>query len=103
MIPPETTIAEPRTFRLIPSAIFKGPIFRSLVDNDAEVEALSALERMTSDRLSQRPINPDYQDWGSSCVEAAFAYRRAGGNRFNDEDHGAWYAGFRTRLQEVGR
>jgi hypothetical protein len=103
MTPPETQIAEPLSYRLIPSAIFKGPILRALVDDDPEVEALSALERMTSDRLSQRKINPDIQDWGSSCVEAAFAYRRKGGNRFNSEDHGAWYSGFdeRTSLHEV--
>ena len=103
MIPPETTIAEPLTYRLIPSAYFKGPILRALVDNDQEVEALSALERLTSKRLSQRKINPDYQDWGSSCVEAAFAYRREGGNRFNDQHHGAWYSAFeeKTALDEV--
>lgn len=103
MIPPEATIAQILTARIIPSAYFKGPILRPLVDNDAELEALEALARLTSQRQSQRRINPDIQDWGSHCVEAAFAYRRKGGNRFNDESHGAWYAGFdeQTALSEV--
>ena len=103
MIPPETFISEPTTFRLIPSARYKGPILRPLVDTDHEREALAAFERTTSKRLSQRKINPEVEDWGSSCVEAAFAYRREGGNRFNDENHGAWYAGFdeQTSLHEV--
>jgi hypothetical protein len=103
MIPPETFISQAFTVRLIPSAYFKGPILRPLVDSDEEMEALGALEQSTSKRLSQRKINPDVEDWGSSCVEAAFAYRREGGNRFNNEDSGAWYAGFdeQTALTDV--
>jgi hypothetical protein len=103
VIPPETFISQPLTFRLIPSAYYKGPILRSLVDTDDEMAALAALERTTSKRLSQRKINPGVEDWGSSCVEAAFAYRREGGNRFNDQNTGAWYAGFdeKTSLHEV--
>lgn len=65
---------------------------------------LDAFEKSTSKRLSQRKINPDFEDWGSSCLEAAFAYRREGGNRFNDQFHSAWYAAFdeETALAEVG-
>ena len=104
MIPPETFVSQAFTVRLIPSAYYKGPILRPLVDTDDELRALEALERTTSKRLSQRKINPEVEDWGSSCVEAAFAYRREGGNRFNDQHHGAWYAGFdeATALAEVG-
>jgi hypothetical protein len=76
---------------------------RPLVDTDDEVPVLQAIERKTSKRLSQRKINPDFQDWGSSCVEAAFAYRKEGGNRINDFHHGAWYAAFdeQTAISEV--
>lgn len=103
MTPSETEISEPYTLRLIPSAYFEPPILRPLVDADDEVPVLQAIERKTSKRLSQRKINPDFQDWGSSCVEAAFAYRKEGGNRFNDFHHGAWYAGFdeQTAIAEV--
>ena len=103
MIPPETEIAQQFTLRLIPSAHFDPPILRPLVEDDSEIPVLQAIEWKTSRRLSQRKINPDFQDWGSSCVEAAFAYRKEGGNRFNDFHHGAWYAGFdeETAIAEV--
>ena len=103
MIPPETELSQPFTLRLIPSAYFEPPVLRPLVDRDEEVAVLQAIERKTSKRLSQRKINPDFQDWGSSCVEAAFAYRKEGGNRFNDFHHGAWYAAFdeQTAISEV--
>jgi len=103
MIPPESEISQSFTLRLIPSAFFEPPILRPLVDSNAEVPVLQAIERKTSKRLSQRKINPDFQDWGSSCVEAAFAYRKEGGNRFNDFHHGAWYAAFdeQTAISEV--
>lgn len=103
MTPLETEISQPFTLRLIPSAYFEPPILRPLVDTDEEAVILQAIERKTSKRLSQRKINPDFQDWGSSCVEAAFAYRKEGGNRFNDFHHGAWYAAFdeQTAISEV--
>ena len=31
---------------------------------------------------------------GHTCINAAFAHPRLGGNRFNGEDRGAWYCGF---------
>lgn len=101
---PVSEIAQQRTVRLIPSAYHKPPILDALVDTEDELEALAALEGLTNERRNQRHINPDFEDWGSSCVEAAFAYRREGGNRFNDENTGAWYAAFdeRTALAEVG-
>jgi len=103
MNPPESEISQPFTLRLIPSAYFEPPILRPLVDTDDEVSVLQAIERKTSKRLSQRRINPEVEDWGSSCVEAAFAYRKEGGNRFNDYHHGAWYAAFdeQTAISEV--
>ena len=69
-LPPETELSRAFTLQLIPSAYFQPPILRSLVDADDEVAVLQAIERKTSKRLSQREINPDFQDWGSSCIEA---------------------------------
>ena len=103
-LPPETELTQAFTLRLIPSAYFQPPILRSLVDADDEVGILQAIERKTSKRLSQRKINPDFEDWGSSCIEAAFAYRKEPpGNRFSDYHHGAWYAAFdeQTALEEI--
>ena len=103
MTPPEAEISQLFTLRLIPSAYFEAPILRALVGNEDDVAVLQALEGKTSKRLSQRRINPDFRDWGSHCVEAAFAYRKEGGNRFNDFHHGAWYAAFdeQTAIREV--
>ena len=40
---------------------------------------------------------------GRTLVNAAFTHTRPGGNRFNGDERGAWYAGFETRtaLAEV--
>ena len=78
---------------------------RALVDSDAELDQLAALEALTSKRLGPDAITApvEYDKWGKSIISAAFTYRREGGNRFNDSSRGAWYAGFdeRTALEEV--
>ena len=105
MIATITEIAQQRTVRLIPTAYYKPPVLRSLVDSEKELEQLERLEGMSSRRL----VNPtptvglDYDVWGRTSISAAFTYVRKGGNRFNDERTGAWYAAFddRTALCEV--
>lgn len=98
-------IAQQRTVRLIPTAYYKPPVLRALVDNEAELELLEKLEGMTSKRLVDGvpTVGLDYDAWGRTYISAAFTYRRKGGNRFNDETRGAWYAAFddRTSLEEV--
>jgi hypothetical protein len=98
-------IAQQRTVRLIPTAYYKAPVLRALVDSDAELEILAKLEGETCRRLtaSAPPADLDLSSWGHTYISAAFAYRRTGGNRFNDDTRGAWYAGFddRTALEEV--
>lgn len=108
---PVTTIAEPATVRLVSTAYFKPPVLAPLVDDEAELALLAELEGMTSRRLrAERSGLRDldarellFGIWGYSFVNAAFAYTRKGGNRFNDGDRGAWYAAFDdlTALEEV--
>lgn len=108
---PVTTIAEPATVRLISTAYFKPPVLRPLVDDDEELALLAELEGMTSRRLKAERAGLGDLDarellfgvWGRTFVNAAFAYTRKDGNRFNDGRRGAWYAAFEdlTALEEV--
>ena len=101
---PVAEIAQQRTVRLVPTAYYKPPVLRALIDTEEELEELARLEGLTSKRLTRPPpytgIAPG---WGRTFISAAFAYTRKGGNRFNRETRGAWYAGFddRTSLHEV--
>lgn len=108
---PTVEINKSDTVRLIPTSYYKPPVLRKLVD-DAEEEALLAeIEGLTSRRLKaerQGLVGLDsreltYRIWGQSYINAAFAYTRKGGNRFNDETRGAWYAAFDdlTAIDEV--
>jgi RES domain len=102
---PLSEIAQQRTIRLVRNSDYKPPVLRALVDSDEERQQVENLEGKTSQRLLETPLEGvDYKAWGHTMVSAAFAYRRRpGGNRFNDENRGAWYAGFddRTSLTEV--
>jgi hypothetical protein len=100
------------TVRLVSSARLKPPVLRPLVDTEAEYDALVRLEAATHGRLRAEESGlgglpprelvfgvPNY-----SFINAAFAYPRPGGNRFNDGSRGAWYCGFEveTSLAEIG-
>lgn len=100
---PFAEIAQQRTIRLIPTANYKPPVLRALVDSDAELSRLAVVEGMTSKQLVSGALPGDFDAWGKTFISAAFTYTRIGGNRFNDESRGAWYAGFedRTALHEV--
>jgi len=100
---PVSDLIQRYTIRLIPSAYFKPPILRPLVDSDDELEALDALDGLTNPRRQQRRIDPEFDSWAAQCVEAAFAYKPVNGLRFNDASFGAWYAGFedQTSIKEV--
>ena len=112
MIPPLTAIAEQATVRLISTAYFKPPVLRSLVDTPAEFELLAEIEGLTNRRLkaetvgagSLDPRETIFRAWGHTYINAAFAYTRAEGNRFNAGDRGAWYCAFDdlTAIAEVG-
>lgn len=105
--------------RLIPKTHHKPPVLRGLVDTDAEAAILAEIEAETSGRLIaersgsamldrrelafQRRAH-DLKLYGISQINAAFAYTRTGGNRFNDDRRGAWYCSWDalTSAAEVG-
>lgn len=102
-MPSIVEIAQQRTVRLIPTCYYKPPILQALVDNEAELAVLAELEGRTSARVSNASLLGEFEGWGRTFIDAAFYYTRVGGNRFNNEGRGAWYAAFteRTALEEV--
>ncbi|MGH1359969.1 MAG: RES family NAD+ phosphorylase [Burkholderiaceae bacterium] len=111
MTPPTTSLQQPATVRLVPTAYYKPPVLRALADDDEEFALLAALEGLTSHRvkaqlngmagLDSRELA--FNVWGQSSINAAFTYTRPEGNRFNDSQRGAWYAAFDdlTAIAEV--
>jgi RES domain-containing protein len=114
-----TPLAERALVRLIPATYHKPPVLRGLTDTDTEAAILADLEGLTSDRLRAergklaaldrrelawaRRAN-DLAVYGVTHINAAFAYTRTGGNRFNSAERGAWYCAWDslTALAEVG-
>lgn len=101
-----TEISDRGLVRLLPATYHKPPVLSGLVDTDDEFEILAGIEGLTSARLqAERGRNPhldprelawrrrtrDLRIYGDTHVNAAFTYTRAGGNRFNSEERGAWY------------
>ena len=114
-----TAVNDRALVRLIPATRHKPPVLRGLVDTDEEAAVLAEIEGETSARLiAEREGTPaldrrelafarragDLQLYGQSHVNAAFAYTRPTGNRFNAGDRGAWYCAWHvlTSLAEVG-
>ncbi|MFW8635689.1 RES family NAD+ phosphorylase [Cribrihabitans pelagius] len=102
----QTGISDRGLIRLLPATYHKAPALRGLVDTDEEADILAEIEGLTSARLvaeaGKSPhLDPrelawhrrkaDLRVYGNTHVNAAFTYTRAGGNRFNGEDRGAWY------------
>lgn len=111
MTPPLTAISEQATVRLIPNAYYKPPVLGPLVDDEEELAILAEIEGLTNRRLKAQnsglpnldPRELAFNVWGQSHINAAFAYTRAEGNRFNDANRGAWYCAFDdlTAIAEV--
>lgn len=104
-------VAQSRTIRLIASANHKPPVLQGLVSSFGAIADLEELESATSGRLDmeQKGIPGVAADglasgYGYTFVNAAFAYPRPKGSRFNTERWGAWYCGFelQTAISEVG-
>ena len=82
-----------------------------LARNHGDLEHLAELEGATSGRLQAQeggltdldPRELVFGRPGYTFINAAFAYTRPGGNRFNDDARGAWYCAFDadTALAEV--
>lgn len=102
----KTEISDRGLIRLLPATYHQPPALRGLVDTDEELEILAEIEGLTSGRiLAEQGRNPhidprelawhrrsqDMRIYGDTHVNAAFTYTRAGGNRFNTGDRGAWY------------
>ncbi|AKI01454.1 RES domain-containing protein [Hoeflea sp. IMCC20628] len=108
---PLATLALSATVRLIPTAYYKPPVLTPLVNDAEDLAVLEALEGLTSQRLIAEktgladldPRELLFRAWGQTHVNAAFAYTRSEGNRFNDAARGAWYSGFDdlTAIAEV--
>ena len=110
--PPLAEINRTDTVRLVPTAYFKPPVLRPLVDTEEEEALLAQIEGLTSRRLKAEASGLSDLDarellfnaWGTTYVNAAFAYTRPEGNRFNGPARGAWYCAFEdlTAIEEVG-
>lgn len=114
-----SSIKDRALIRLIAATHHKPPVLRGLVDTDEEAAILAELEGETSARLiAERQGSAaidrrelvflrrahDLKVYGQSHINAAFTYTRAGGNRFNGAERGAWYCSYDTltSVAEVG-
>jgi RES domain-containing protein len=103
-------VSRSRTVRLISNANHKPSVLLALASTHGALENLEALESVTNRRQEAQQkgvpgIAPGAlaTGHGYSFVNAAFAYTRPKGNRFNPPDWGVWYSAFHhdTALQEV--
>lgn len=111
MPPPTVDLAQRDTVRLISTGRLKEPVLLPLAANYGALEDLAGLESVTNGRLQAQetglpgldPRELVFGRAGYTFVNAAFTHTRPGGNRFNDEDRGAWYCAFaaETSLAEV--
>lgn len=100
---PEIEFVQGRTVRLVSTAYITEPAVAPFADNDEDLRILHELEGLTSARLGSLalPLDVDPAEllnesfgFGWTYINAAFCHAKPPGNRFNDEDRGAWYAGF---------
>jgi hypothetical protein len=111
VLPPTAEIAQRNTVRLISTGRLKGPVLLPLAANQGALEDLADLENATNGRLQAQdtglpeldPRELVFGRPGYTFVNAAFTHTRPGGNRFNDENRGAWYCAFdvETSIGEV--
>jgi hypothetical protein len=109
--PPTVGLAQRDTLRLISTGRLKEPVLSPLAHSFGALEDLAALESVTNGRLQAQesglpgldPRELVFGRAGYTFINAAFTHTRPGGNRFNDENRGAWYCGFtvETSLGEV--
>jgi RES domain-containing protein len=112
-LPKITLLRQFDTCRLVPSrfAMREDSVLAGIADSDAHLADLFDLDNATNERLrAERGLLPgigvDELVFGVPnfrIVNAAFAYARPEGARFNGPDRGAWYCSFEpaTALAEV--
>ena len=101
-LPPTFNLAQRDTVRLISTGRLKDPVLLPLAANHGALEDLAALESATNGRLIAQETGLPQLDprelvfgrAGFTFINAAFTHTRPGGNRFNDDDRGAWYCAF---------
>ena len=104
------------TIRLISTAYMDEPALSPLVDDGDDLGFIEEIESLTSSRretgiplpagVVAEELLTEADGYGWTCVNAAFCYTRASGNRFNGPTRGAWYAAWdedadQTALAEV--
>lgn len=110
-LPPTAELAQRDTVRLVSTGRLRDPVLLLLAAERGTLDALAGLESVTNGRLQAEETGlPDLDPRelvfgrpGYTFINAAFTHTRAGGNRFNGEERGAWYCGFEapTALAEV--
>lgn len=110
-LPPTVDVAQRDTVRLISTGRLKDPVLLPLAANHGALEDLAALESVTNGRLiAQETGLPEldprelvFGRAGYTFINAAFTHTRPGGNRFNDDNRGAWYCAYevQTAIGEV--
>jgi hypothetical protein len=110
-LPPTIDLVQRNTVRLISTGRLKGPALLPLAADDGALDDLASLENATNARLRAEeagladldPRELVFGRAGRTFVNAAFTHTRPGGNRFNGDGRGAWYAGFEatTAVAEV--
>jgi hypothetical protein len=101
-LPPTFDLAQRDTVRLISTGRLKQAVLLPLAANHGALEDLAALESVTNGRLVAQETGLPQLDprelvfgrAGHTFINAAFTHTRPGGNRFNDDDRGAWYCAF---------
>ena len=112
-LPRTTLLRQFDTFRLIPSRFTarEDSVLAGIAEDEAHLADLFDLDNATNERLrGERGLLPgigiDELVFGVPnfrIINAAFAYARPEGSRFNGPDRGAWYCSFdvETGLAEV--
>jgi RES domain-containing protein len=103
-VPPTSNLTQRDTVRLISTGRLKDPVLLPLAANHGALEDIAELESATNGRLLAQEIGLPHLDprelvfgrAGFTFINAAFTHTRSGGNRFNDDDRGAWYCAFDT-------
>ena len=110
-LPPTSDLTQRDTVRMISTGRLKDPVLLPLAANHGALEDLAALESVTNGRLVAQEAGLPQLDprelvfgrAGHTFINAAFTHTRPGGNRFNDDNRGAWYCAFDcdTSIAEV--
>ncbi|MFN3319284.1 MAG: RES family NAD+ phosphorylase [Allorhizobium sp.] len=109
---PVSTVAYPRTVRLVSTARLRPPVLAPLADTAEELAELAEIEAATSSRMQAQATGISglaanelvYDVPHAHFINASFAYAKPReANRFNGETRGAWYAALavETCLAEI--